>query len=204
MSHAVLSRRTEEALKHGEGKPRRVPGEPGLWVLLFGDMAVFAVLFGVYVHYRGQQASLFDRSQRELHQIFGAVNTLLLLTGSLCVITAVRAIRATMSRLGSAMIVAALFCACAFLVNKGLEWSDLLSHGHTPASNHFFRYFFVLTGLHAFHLLIGMGALVALLVLSRKESLSKGQLAFVEGGACFWHLVDWLWVVLFALLYLVR
>jgi nitric oxide reductase NorE protein len=73
-----------------------------------------------------------------------------------------------------------------------------------PAGNNFFMYFFMLTGLHAFHLLVGLGILIAMLGLSRKPILSKGQFAFFEGGACFWHMVDLIWVVLFALLYLVH
>lgn len=175
-----------------------------MWVLFLGDMIVFALLFCVYVYYRGKQPALFDHSQHELDRAFGGINTLLLLTGSLCVITGVSAIRRNMGTLAPAAIMVAFLCGCGFLINKGLEWSALLSRGHTPASNHFFMYFFVLTGLHAFHLLLGMCVLVALFVLSRKESLTTRQLAYIEGGACFWHLVDWLWIVLFALLYLMH
>ena len=181
-----------------------VPGEPGVWIFIFGDMIVFAVLFGVFMYYRAKQPALFDRSQSELHRSFGGINTLLLLTSSLCVVTGVRAIRAGMRRVAPAMIAAALVCGTAFLVNKGLEWSDLLIHGHRPATNNFFMYFFVLTGIHAFHLLIGMGVLTTLFVFSRKKALSILQLALVEGGGCFWHMVDLLWIVLFALLYLIH
>ena len=175
-----------------------------MWVFILGDMMVFALVFCVFMYYRSKQPALFDRSQGALHRSFGGINTLLLLTSSLCVVTGVHAVRGRMRRLATVMIAAAMACGFAFLLNKGLEWSDLLTHGHKPTANSFFMYFFVLTGIHAFHLLIGMGALTALLVLSRKKSLSKLQLAFVEGGACFWHMVDLLWIVLFALLYLVH
>lgn len=181
-----------------------IPGEVGAWVFILGDMTVFALLFGVFVYYRGQQPRLFEHAQLQLHRSFGAINTLLLLTSSLGVITAVRAVRAHLNKLATATIAIAMLCGTAFLVNKGLEWSDLLSHGHKPATNNFFMYFFVLTGIHAFHLLIGMGVLTTLLILTRKPTLSKGQYAFLEGGACFWHMVDLLWIVLFALLYLMH
>jgi nitric oxide reductase NorE protein len=190
-----------------ERKPRfagHIPGEPGTWVFILGDMTVFALLFGVFVYYRGKQPHIFAHSQKELHRYFGAINTLLLLTSSLMVITAVRAIRAHMRRLAPILISIAMICGALFLMNKGLEWGSLLSAGHKPATNNFFMYFFVLTGIHAFHLLIGMGVLITLFVLSRKETLTTGQYAFVEGGACFWHMVDLLWVVLFALLYLMH
>jgi nitric oxide reductase NorE protein len=184
--------------------PGHVPGEPGVWVFILGDMTVFALLFGVFVYYRGKQPLLFDRSQGDLHRYFGAINTLLLLTSSLAVITGVRAVRAGYRRLAPAAITAAMACGAVFLINKGLEWSALLSHGHKPATNNFFMYFFVLTGIHAFHLILGMGVLTTLFILSRKPTLTPGQRAFVEGGACFWHMVDLLWIVLFALLYLMH
>jgi nitric oxide reductase NorE protein len=187
----------------GRGE-RPIPGEPGVWVFIFGDMIMFALLFGVFMYYRGRQPVVFDHSESDLHRSFGAINTLLLLASSLLVLTGVRAIRARMQRLAAACIAGAFVCGSGFLVNKGLEWSALLSAGHKPATNNFFMYFFVLTGIHAFHLLIGMGVLAALFVLARKPALSKGQFAFVEGGACFWHMVDLLWIVLFALLYLMR
>jgi len=181
-----------------------VPGEAGVWVFILGDLAAFALLFGVWMYYRGKEPALFADSQLEVHRSFGAINTLLLLTSSLFVITAVRAVRAQMRRVAQAAIGFALVCGVGFLLDKVLEWTDLVANGHGPTANNYFLYFFVLTGLHAFHVLIGMGILTALLRLSRKPSLSKGQFAFVEGGACFWHMVDLIWVVLFALLYLMH
>ena len=181
-----------------------VPGEVGAWVFILGDLAAFALLFGVWMYYRGKEPALFADSQLEVHRSFGAINTLLLLTSSLFVITAVRAVRAQMRRVAQAAIGFAIVCGVAFLLDKVLEWTDLVANGHGPTANNYFLYFFVLTGLHAFHVLIGMGILTALLRLSRKPSLSKGQFAFVEGGACFWHMVDLIWVVLFALLYLMH
>ena len=72
-----------------------------------------------------------------------------------------------------------------------------------PGANHFFLYYFVLTGLHLFHVCVGIGVLALLLTQARRSELSATRMAFVEGGACFWHLVDLLWIFLFALLYLV-
>jgi nitric oxide reductase NorE protein len=65
-------------------------------------------------------------------------------------------------------------------------------------------YYFVLTGLHLGHVLIGLGVLVALLRLAKKPAPSATHIAFFEGGACFWHMVDLLWLVIFPLLFLVR
>lgn len=185
-------------------KERRVPGEVGTWVFVLGDFLVFGVLFCVFLYYRGKDPALFDQSQSELHRSFGAINTVLLLTSSLCVVTAVEAVRRRQGRIARLMIALALGCAAIFLVNKGLEWGTLLSDGRKPATNDYFMYFFILTGLHAFHVMLGSLALCGVFVLSRRHELTKNQFAFVEGGACFWHLVDLVWVVLFALLYLMH
>jgi nitric oxide reductase NorE protein len=193
---------------------RRIPGEAGVWVLILGDMSVFAVLFGTFVYYRDKAPHAFTRAQTALHSIFGVSNTLLLLTSSLAVALAVRWLRSSMQtaagsddaealrRRAQVALWIALACAAGFLINKGLEWSSLLSAGHDPSGNGFFTYFFVLTGLHALHLIVASCVLVAILVLSKRDQLTRGQLIFIEGGACFWHMVDIIWIVLFALLYL--
>jgi nitric oxide reductase NorE protein len=183
-------------------RTRHLPGEVGTWVFILGDMTVFALLFGVYVYYRNKQPELFRHSQLTLHRSFGGINTLLLLTSSLCVVVGVRAARLRAASLPTIAFAAALVCGLGFIVNKYLEWSDLLSHGFKPATNNFYMYFFVLTGLHLFHLLLGMAMLVGLIVLARRQT--GKAIAFIEGGGCFWHMVDLLWIVLFALLYLMH
>src|SRR5882762_10689672 len=94
-------------------RPRRTthtPGEVGTWVFILGDMAVFALLFGVFIYYRGKEPVLYAASQLEVHRGFGAINTLLLLTGSLFVVAAVRAIRSQIHRMAQVAIGVALLC----------------------------------------------------------------------------------------------
>lgn len=183
---------------------RHLPGEEGTWIFILGDMMVFALLFGVYIHARAEDPELFRASQEHLRQEFGAINTLLLLTSSLCVVTAIRAVRHKVRNIAPPLIAGAFACGLGFSFIKYLEYSEKLDAGLNPAANDFWMYFYVLTGLHFFHLLIGMAVLVYLFVQSRKEELDAKQTAFVEGGACFWHMVDLLWIVLFPLLYMVQ
>jgi nitric oxide reductase NorE protein len=187
-----------------ESAKPHVPGEVGVWVFIVGDMLVFATLFLTYLYYRADDPELFAASQSELVQTFGAVNTLLLLLSSLLVVAAVRAVRRKLSRVAPWLIAGAFACGIAFSVLKYVEYHDKVAHELTPATNDFFMLYFVMTGLHWFHLAIGLLVLTVLFVLSRKPALSARQSAFVEGGACFWHMVDLLWIVLFPLLYLVR
>lgn len=182
-----------------------MPGEEGTWIFIFGDMTVFALLFGVYLEARSKEPELFDSSQELLNQNFGAINTMLLLCSSLFVVTAIRAMRSDTGReLAPKLVAGAFACGLGFCFVKFLEYSSKLSDDINPATNDFWMYFYVLTGLHFFHLLCGMALLVFIFVQSRKPSIDSRRFIFVEGGACFWHMVDLLWIVLFPLLYLVH
>jgi nitric oxide reductase NorE protein len=192
-----------EAVKPGAA--RHVPGEPGIWVLLFGDMAVFTILFGVYLHRRGENKQLFAQSQDALNRTFGAVNTLVLLTSSLLVVFAVLALRNERWRhLAQRLTFGGVVVGSCFVVIKVFEYHEKIAAGITPSTNEFYMYYFVLTGLHLAHVIIGLGVLVVLSRIARKPEPTRTHLAFFEGGGCFWHMVDLLWIVIFPLLFLVR
>ncbi|HEX4250818.1 MAG TPA: cytochrome c oxidase subunit 3 [Pseudonocardia sp.] len=202
---STISETTTAAAERGQ---RHLPGEEGTWVFILGDMTVFAVFFATYLYYRGQQRALFIESQHSLVQGYGVTNTLLLLTSSLCVVLGMKAVRRRLAgeptRAAPWLFGGALACGLGFSVMKFVEYGQKLAAGITPATNDFFMYYFILTGLHFFHLILGMGVLVFLIRAGRQASMSARQFAFVEGGACFWHMVDLLWIVLFPLLYLVK
>jgi nitric oxide reductase NorE protein len=197
----------------GEREPH-LPGEEGVWVLIFGDMLLFGVFFATFLYYRGQEPEVFTDSQRTLSVTIGIVNTLLLLTSSLLVVTGVRAIRRGAQKLAPALFIGAILCGAGFGVDKVIEYSAKIADGGvvggvhlasiTPATNNFFMYYFILTGLHMFHVIIGMGVLVFMTVQARHPDMTARRFGYVEGGACFWHMVDLLWIVLFPLIYLVR
>jgi nitric oxide reductase NorE protein len=181
-----------------------LPGEEGVWVLIFGDMLLFGVFFATFLFYRGREPQLFAESQGHLDLNLGAINTLLLLTSSIAVVTAVRAIRQGAQRLAVPLFIVAWLCGAGFGVNKYIEYHAKLVAGITPATNNFYMYYYILTGLHMFHVLIGMAVLVFCVVQARKPEMTARRFGYIEGGACFWHMVDLLWIVLFPLIYLVR
>lgn len=181
-----------------------VPGEVGLWVLIFGDLLIFTCLFVTYLHYRGLEPELFATSQRTLDANFAAVNTLLLLSGSLVVVVGVRAVRRGPSRLASRLFFCGALSGVWFGINKYVEYAGKIPAGFTPLSNNFFMYYYVLTGLHMFHVALGTGMLLVMSALARGPGFNTRRIAAIEGGACFWHLVDLLWIVLVALVYWVR
>lgn len=181
-----------------------VPGEEGIWVFIFGDMLVFAILFGTYLYYRAEDVALFTSSQQVLNTTFGLINTLLLLFSSLLVVMAVSAIRQGRPQPAPRLLIGAIACGLAFSVLKIVEYAGKIDMGITPQTNSFYMFYFVLTGLHWFHLLLGLGVLTYMYFSARRPVLDAKQFAWVEGGGCFWHMVDLLWIVLFPLLYLMN
>ena len=182
---------------------RRVPGESGTWVFLFGDMAVFGAFFVTFLVERATAPEVFDAARTTLHLGVGVLNTLVLLTSSLLVVLALNAMRAGAHRIATGSVLAAIGCGLTFVALKVSEYISLATAGHGPGANHFYLYYFILTGLHLFHVCLGLGVLSFLFAQTRRGELSATRTALVEGGACFWHLVDLLWIFLFALLYLV-
>lgn len=182
---------------------RRVPGEQGTWVFLFGDMLVFAVFFATFMIERSKAPEVFDAARKTLHINIGLVNTLVLLTSSLLVVAATGAIRTGLRSIAARALVIAAVCGVVFVALKVTEYVLLGTAGHGPGANHFYLYYFILTGLHLLHVCIGILVLVLMLTQTKRTELSANRFAVIEGGGCFWHLVDLLWIVLFPLLYLV-
>lgn len=182
----------------------RIPGEEGIWILICGDLMVFSLFFCVFLYYRAQQLGLFIASQAHLDQTFGFINTMFMLTSSWFVALAVRAARMSLGRATPALFALAMFCGIGFVVVKVLEYGEKIRAGITLITNDFYMYYFVLTGIHLLHVLIGMGVLVALVLYTKNGEYTPTKIKHLETGATFWHLVDLLWIVLFALLYLLR
>ncbi|ODQ96447.1 cytochrome c oxidase subunit 3 [Mycolicibacterium holsaticum] len=197
-------RQCEPDAPSGPSSPH-IPGEPGIWIVLFGDLTMFTVIFVVYLHERGKAPSLFADSQAALNSTFGAINTLVLLTSSLLVVLATRAMqRENLRRWAPRLTIGAFAVGALFVLIKVIEYREKVIAGITPTTNEFFMYYFVLTGLHLAHVLLGLAVLTVLWLLARRPAHTKTQIAYFEGGACFWHMVDLLWIVIFPLLFLVR
>jgi len=179
-----------------------VPGEIGIWFFVAGDLCVFSVFFVLIALGNRDQAEVFTRSRAELELAIGLVNTVLLLTGSWFVARGVERCRRAPDPRHAGHFSLAILCGLVFVANKAFEWGGKIAAGITPATNDFFMYFFVFTGIHLVHVLIGIGVLLLVRHTSRRTTLETRHIRTLETGATFWHLVDLLWVFLFALLYL--
>jgi len=178
-----------------------VPGEPGLWVFLLGDMTMFGVFFVAFLVQRGEDPATFAHSREALTVAVGAINTVVLLTSSLLVALAVRAHRDGARERSRGLVAGAAACGALFAVIKVAEWATKLADGHHPDSDLFFTYYYLLTGVHFLHVLIG-GCVLTFWLRRLGRAPRAGEERVVEGCASYWHMVDLLWVVLFPVLYL--
>jgi nitric oxide reductase NorE protein len=165
-------------------------------------MVTFSCYFAAYMFDRGQQPGVFLQSQRYLSQNVAALHTLLLLASSLFVALSVRATRAGDFAVASRFLSLGGACGAGFVLSKVVEWSSKLVKGLTLGTNAFFMHYYMLTGVHLFHVLLG---LVFLGILWRElNGVRPPRVRLVEVGATYWHMVDFLWIIIFPLLYLMR
>jgi len=182
---------------------RRLPGEEGIWVLIFGDMILFSVFFITFFVYRMQEYDVFVAGHALMNVRFGVINTLLMVTSSLFVALATRAVRRALPH-PERWIAAAIACGVAFCIVKVFEYGEKIAHHITLNTTDFFTFYFMYTGIHLVHVLIGTGILIFLFLRLRKPGDPAKTVILVETGGSFWHLVDLLWIVIFPLFYLVR
>jgi nitric oxide reductase NorE protein len=183
---------------------RRIPGELGTWLFIGGELLVFAVLFVAYLEVRAEQPRAFTDAQGSLSLALGTVNTVVLLTSSWLAAAVPRALAAGDRAAARGLVRATLACGLLFVVLKSAEWIDKVGSGATPASGDFFMWYFVLTGLHMLHVLVGLGALLFVLRALRRQPDPAVVERDAESAVSYWHLVDLLWVALFPLLYFVH
>ena len=187
----------------GANKPAKfVPGQPDMWVFVLFETLVFTGYFGFYLFYRTQSPELFLHSQAQLDLRIGVFNTLVLLLSSWSMARCVQSARfgAYRPALRDAFLTA--FFGVVFLCFKVFEWARQIHTGNGFSSNEFFTYYYFLTGIHFVHLLIGF--VVLGVVVYQLRSPARRSQELVETCATYWHTVDFLWVLIFALLYVVR
>lgn len=173
-----------------------------MWFFVVGDLLIFAVYFVGYVYFRGRNQDLFLAGQARLNLAVGTANTVILLSSSLFVALGVSAARAGRRDVALQRMWTALAVGAAFPVLKMFEWVPEISDGLTPGTNLFFMFYFVMTGMHLCH--VALGLVVLGFVIRSLRTSAPNEVSLAETGATYWHMVDVLWLILFALLYLMR
>lgn len=190
------------APRDAAGAARFVPGQPDMWVFVLFEALVFTAYFTVYVISRTRDLDAFLRSQAQLDLRVGVFNTLVLLTSSWSVARCVQAAREGSDRAALTNAFLTLLFGFVFLVSKVLEWTREIERGFSFTTDEFFSFYYFLTAIHFLHLLIGFGALA--IAVHQLRSPERRCQETIETCATYWHTVDFLWVLIFALLYVMR
>jgi cytochrome c oxidase subunit III len=185
----------------------------GMWLFLYTEIILFGGLFVLYAVYSSTYAHDFKEAGKELNRLLGLLNTVILLFSSFAVATSVTAIQKKEKGRALTGLGAAVLCGLAFLVNKYFEWGHKIEAGIYPNSetlvngppgqNMFFSLYYVITGLHGVHIIIGMTLLIVSFVFVQRDRVTAERFALLENSGLYWHLVDLIWIFIFPLFYLI-
>jgi len=188
-------------------------GKLGMWIFLFTELFLFGGLFLVYSIFRAKYSAEFHVAAGELNAFIGTMNTVFLLVSSMTVAMALTAIQKGERKLALFLLLTTILLAALFMLNKYFEWSHKFEYGIYPGSpvlknmSHgellFFGLYYMMTGLHALHVLIGMVLLSINVVKVKAGTVNSTRFLMLENSALYWHLVDLIWIFLFPLLYLI-
>ena len=205
---------TEDILNNTAETHRDYTGSKmGMWIFLYTEMLLFGGMFLVYAVYRFNYPQEFHLAAKELDITIGSINTLILLTSSLTMALSIAALQKGKKQLSLVLQVLTVLLGAAFMANKYVEWGAKIHHGIYPNSETllsqskgsiiFFGLYFVMTGIHGLHVLIGMGIFLFMIVFTVRGSVSHVNIVKLENSGLYWHFVDIVWVYLFPLFYLI-
>lgn len=199
----------------------------GFWLFLYTELFLFAAFFLIYAVYRSANLEDFKLAAASLNTTIGAVNTVILLTSSLTMVLSLDAMKNGSAKLAKIFLMVTVALGTAFLVIKGFEWSAKFEHhlflqtakgiaagAGSPLLNPgaemlptgqvlFYGLYFIMTGIHALHIVIGGVWMLIVYFWISKGSISQDNHGVLERCGLYWHLVDVIWIFLFPLYYLV-
>jgi len=187
----------------------------GMWVFLVTEIMFFGGLFMVYTVARAMHPAGFAQASRHLDVTLGGTNTAVLISSSLTMALAVYASQVGRRRMLAGFLALTIALGCVFLVIKAIEYADKFHHHLVPGSAFsfagpearpaelFFSLYFAMTGLHALHMVIGVGVVLVVLVKAWRGRYTIEYHTPVEISGLYWHFVDIIWIFLFPLLYLI-
>lgn len=186
----------------------------GMWLFIFTELLLFGILFVIYSVYRYLNHDAFHLAAAELDTFTGAVNTIILLISSMTIAMSVTALQKNNKPLTLLLNGITFILGLVFLVNKYFEWGAKFDHGIFPGSATltetlsqgeilFFGLYFIMTGLHALHIIIGLVFIAVVMWKVAKGKVHADRSVLLENSGLYWHLVDIIWIFLFPLFYLI-
>jgi cytochrome c oxidase subunit 3 len=186
----------------------------GLWLFMISEIMMFGGLFVAYAIYRAKFGAAWVEGGELLDWRLGALNTIVLLLSSWTMALAVRDTQMGNNKKALMKIAITTVCALAFMIVKYFEYSGKIHHGlfpglglwayeaQTEQLRLFMTIYFMMTGLHGLHILVGIGLMIWLMKRLKNEEFGKDYFITVEGVGLYWHIVDVIWIYLFPLMYL--
>jgi cytochrome c oxidase subunit 3 len=183
----------------------------GIWVFLASELLFFGALLLTYTIYRIENPEAFAAAARETDIWYGTINTAVLMTSSLTMAMAAQGAQADFRKLVLWCLAATAALGLTFGVLKGFEYAEDIRKGLVPgpdfaiegsAAQIFFALYWILTGIHAIHLTIGIVLVSRLCFVGSFRRTVLRDNPQVEVTALYWHLVDVIWIVLYPLIYL--
>ncbi len=182
----------------------RLHGDVAIWVLILAELLAFGVFFAAYAITRAYNVEVFNAAQLGLDRNAGALNTVLLISGSWCVARAVQAARGDLQAQAVRWMSGGLACGLGFLLVKVSEYQAKFAAGLSMNTDTFHMFYFSLTFFHFMHVVLGVCVLAILLFKLRAGAYGRRDVHGLETGAAYWHMVDLAWIVLFPLVYVMR
>ncbi len=208
-----MSQYTKKFTKEHIENQEYIGAKIGMWLFLFTEVLLFGGMFLIYSVFRSRFPVEFHHAAAELNMPLGAANTVILLASSLTMATAITAMQKANKRLSLYMQGVTVAFAALFLVNKYFEWGAKISHDLYPGSEHmatldhgeilFFSLYYVMTGLHGFHVFVGIGLIAWTMWQTKRGRIRQDNFILLENSGLYWHLVDLIWIYLFPLFYLI-
>jgi cytochrome c oxidase subunit 3 len=214
MSHAVSTAKPHPKLQtHFHSMEQQLEASTlGMWVFLVTEVMFFGGLFMAYIVYRNMYPHAWVEASHELNWQLGGLNTLVLIGSSLTMALAVRAAMLGQKRGQIINLSLTILLGCVFLVVKYFEYAAKFEHHLVPGPHFnpaleqgaqiFFSLYFMMTGIHAAHMVIGIVMMSIILGMAAKGTFDSEYFAPVEVAGLYWHFVDIVWIFLFPLLYL--
>ncbi len=181
---------------------KRLPGDLAMWFFILAELTVFAIFFIGFAVTEQLNIELFLQGKAQLHKVAGVINTIALITSSLFVALAVRAIHQKNSQGSIILLTLAQLCSCVYLLSKSWEYYSLFELGITIETNVFFTLYFLITSFHFLHVILGM-VILGFIAIKAKNGNYQTDVSGFESGACYWHMVDMVWIILFPLVYVI-
>jgi cytochrome c oxidase subunit 3 len=192
---------------------KKADGRVGMWLFIATEILLFGGLFLLYSMYRFKNAADFHNGSLELSRFAGTLNTCILLTSSLFIALSIYLHERKRDKSAGLLLLLTIAMAFGFLVVKAFEWGEKFEHGLYPGAARlltlpkgemlYFGLYFMMTGLHALHVIVGIGVLTTMYIFLRRGSLMKISPVMLENSGLYWHLVDIIWIFLFPLFYLI-